>query len=392
MALRTSGQVDERIGVDDLHFLALLGVGIFNQVVLAESKTSKKLYAVKSIQKKSVISADETNYVRIEKRMLLLANKDRHPFLLNMHGCFQTENQLFFLVDYIAGGDLLLQIQREPSFRLEQAQLYAAEICLALKYLHERGIIHRNLKLSNILLDLEGHIKISDYRYCKEDMWHNARTHTFCGTTDRLPPEVLLDEGEGYGRAVDWWGLGIMLYQMLCYSTPFTGEDEDEIYNATLDNEPTWTANLSQDGKTILESLLQKKPDRRLGSGPTDAQEIMAHSFFKDTIWDDVYHKRVQVPFKPTVKHPRDTSNFDQDLQGREFTSVKQSEGPGKSFLLDPYLYPCTRQAVMINTCLNYRLTLCQIFHQQTRSISLTFHTLLATYNVRTCGHRHCRL
>ncbi|KAK5045864.1 hypothetical protein LTR84_008957 [Exophiala bonariae] len=329
MAMLTTGLEDEHIGVDDLNFLALLGVGVFNEVLLAESKTSKKLYAVKSLQKKSIISYNETNHVQIEKRVLLLANKDRHPFLLNMHVCFQTENQLFFLVNYVAGGNLLLHIQRGVRFRLEQAQFYAAEICLALKYLHEHGIIHRNLKLSDILLDLEGHIMISDYRYCKEDMWHNSRTHTFCGTNERLPPEVLLDEP--YGRAVDWWGFGIMLYQMLCYSTPFPGDDEDEIYDAILDDQPTMTSNLSPEGKSILQNLLQKKPERRLGSGPMDAQEIMSHRFFKDIIWDDVYHKRVEVPFKPTIRHPQDTSNFDQSLQECDFTPVGLSEGAGMS-------------------------------------------------------------
>lgn len=328
----TTGQVDERaLEPDDLNFLAPLGRGYFSQVTLTESKRSKKLYAVKSFEKKNVIDHDEIKHIKSERRMLLLANKHRHPFLLNLHACFQTGGQLFFVLDYIAGGDLLTRMLAE-SFSLDETRLYAAEICLGLKYLHEQGALHRNLKLSGILLDLEGHIKISDYTYCKEDMWYGSTTRTFCGTSEFLAPEVLLDKG--YGRAVDWWAFGVLLYQMLLGTSPFHGEDgEDELYDAILDDEPPYPENLSQDSVSILRSLLKKKPDSRLGSGPTDAQEVISHDFFKEVIWEDVYHKRVQVAFKPTIKYPQDTSNFDQGSWG-DFKPVTQSEGAGRSFSL----------------------------------------------------------
>jgi serine/threonine protein kinase len=209
---------------------------------------------------------------------------------------------------------LMLHIQR-GQFGTKRAQFYAAEVCLALKYFHENGVIYRDLKLDNILLTLDGHIKIADYGLCKEDMWYGSTTGTFCGTPEFMAPEILLDKK--YGRAVDWWAFGVLIYQMLLQQSPFRGEDEDEIYDAILADEPLYPIHMPRDSVSILQKLLTREPELRLGSGPTDAQEIMSHAFFRGVDWDDVYHKRVPAPFMPTIKNRADTSNFDS-----EFTSV----------------------------------------------------------------------
>ncbi len=235
------------------------------------------------------------------------------------------------------------------------SRFYAAEVCLALKYFHENGVIYRDLKLDNILLTLDGHIKIADYGLCKEEMWYGSTTSTFCGTPEFMAPEVrtllgclshmipfislsictgyvyktkrrllgahnallqiLLDKK--YGRAVDWWAFGVLIYQMLLQQSPFRGEDEDEIYDAILADEPLYPIHMPRDSVSILQKLLTREPDLRLGSGPTDAQEIMSHAFFRNINWDDVYHKRIPAPFQPQISSPTDTSNFDS-----EFTSV----------------------------------------------------------------------
>ncbi|RMZ85554.1 hypothetical protein DV737_g577, partial [Chaetothyriales sp. CBS 132003] len=303
-----------RIGLDHFNFLAVLGKGNFGKVMLAEAKTSKKLYAIKVLKKEFIIENDEVESTKSEKRVFLIANRERHPFLLNLHACFQTETRVYFVMEYISGGDLMLHIQR-GQFGLKRAQFYAAEVCLALKYFHENGVIYRDLKLDNILLTLDGHIKIADYGLCKEDMWYGSTTTTFCGTPEFMAPEILLDKK--YGRAVDWWAFGVLIYQMLLQQSPFRGEDEDEIYDAILADEPLYPIHMPRDSVSILQKLLTREPELRLGSGPGDAQEIMSHAFFKGVNWDDVYHKRVPTPFKPTVKDAKDTSNFDQ-----EFTSV----------------------------------------------------------------------
>lgn len=303
-----------RIGLDHFNFLAVLGKGNFGKVMLAETKTSKQLYAIKVLKKEFIIENDEVESTRSEKRVFLIANKERHPFLLNLHACFQTETRIYFVMEYISGGDLMLHIQR-GQFGTKRAQFYAAEVCLALKYFHENGVIYRDLKLDNILLTLDGHIKIADYGLCKEDMWYGSTTSTFCGTPEFMAPEILLDKK--YGRAVDWWAFGVLIYQMLLQQSPFRGEDEDEIYDAILADEPLYPIHMPRDSVSILQKLLTREPELRLGSGPTDAQEIMSHAFFRNVNWEDVYYKRVTPPFMPTVKSRADTSNFDS-----EFTSV----------------------------------------------------------------------
>jgi serine/threonine protein kinase len=139
--------------------------------------------------------------------------------------------------------------------------------------------------------------------------------------------QILLDKK--YGRAVDWWAFGVLIYQMLLQQSPFRGEDEDEIYDAILADEPLYPIHMPRDSVSILQKLLTREPEMRLGSGPTDAQEIMSHAFFRNINWDDIYHKRVQPPFTPQITSPTDTSNFD-----TEFTSVTPVLTPVQSGML----------------------------------------------------------
>lgn len=314
-----------RVGLSDFEFLAVLGKGNFGKVMLAETKASRKLYAIKVLKKEFIIEHDEVESTRSEKRVFLIANRERHPFLTNLHACFQTETRIYFVMEYVSGGDLMLHIQR-GQFGTRRAQFYAAEVCLALKYFHENGVTYRDLKLDNILLTPEGHIKIGDYGLCKEEMWYGSTTGTFCGTPEFMAPEILLDKK--YNRSVDWWAFGVLIYQMLLQQSPFRGEDEDEIYDAILADEPLYPIHMPRDSVSILQKLLTREPELRLGSGPTDAQEIMSHAFFRNVNWDDIYHKRVPPPFIPQMQGRADTSNFD-----TEFTSLKPDLTPVQSVL-----------------------------------------------------------
>ncbi|PVH96128.1 kinase-like protein [Periconia macrospinosa] len=313
------------MGIDQFDFIAVLGRGNFGKVMLAETKTTKQLYAIKVLKKESIIKNDDIESIRSEKRVFIIANKERHPFLYNLHGCFQTKTRIYFVMEYISGGDLMLHIQRQP-FDTQRARFYAAEVCLALKYFHENGVIYRDLKLDNILLAEDGHIKLADYGLCKENMWHGSTTSTFCGTPEFMAPEIIL--GMKYGTAVDWWTFGVLLYQMLLQQSPFRGDDEEEIYDAILTDEPLFPTHMQQDSISIVKQLLTRQPELRLGFGPTDALEIMSHPFFRNINWDDVYHKRLPVPFLPTVKDRADTGNFDS-----EFTSTQPALTPVHSIL-----------------------------------------------------------
>ncbi|CAG8525680.1 7877_t:CDS:10 [Ambispora gerdemannii] len=300
-----------KVGLEDFNFLAVLGKGNFGKVMLAEEKYNKQLYAIKVLKKEFIIENDEVESTRSEKRVFQAANRERHPFLVGLHSCFQTETRIYFVMEYVSGGDLMLHIQREQ-FTYRRAQFYAAEVLLALEYFHKQGIVYRDLKLDNILLTLDGHIKIADYGLCKEEMWFGNTTNTFCGTPEFMAPEILLEQK--YGRAVDWWAFGVLIYEMLLGQSPFRGDDEDEIFDAILEDEILYPINMSRDSVSILQRLLTRDPERRLGSGQSDAEEIKRHPFFKGVNWDDILGKKVPPPFLPSISSPTDTSNFDEEF------------------------------------------------------------------------------
>ncbi|WFD30956.1 protein kinase C [Malassezia sp. CBS 17886] len=317
-ALQTTAP--QKVTLNDFNFLAVLGKGNFGKVMLAEEKSSGQLFAIKVLKKEFIIENDEIDSTRSEKRVFLTAAKERHPFLLGLHSCFQTETRVYFVMEYVSGGDLMLHIQREQ-FNLHRARFYAAEVLLALEYFHKHGIIYRDLKLDNIMLTLDGHVKIADYGLCKEGMWHGNTTSTFCGTPEFMAPEILLEQR--YGRAVDWWAFGILLYEMLLGQAPFRGDDEEEIFDAILEDEPLYPIQMPRESVSLLQQLLTRDPARRLGAGKRDADEIKAHPFFRDVDWDDLLHKRATPPFCPTLKNASDTTWFD-----TEFTREKPTLTP----------------------------------------------------------------
>lgn len=299
------------VTLDDFNFLAVLGKGNFGKVMLAEEKQTGVLYAIKVLKKEFIIENDEIDSTRSEKRVFLTVARERHPFLLNLHSCFQTETRVYFVMEYVGGGDLMLHIQRQQ-FNLHRAKFYAAEVLLALEYFHKHGIIYRDLKLDNIMLTLDGHVKIADYGLCKENMWYGNTTSTFCGTPEFMAPEILLEQR--YGRAVDWWAFGILLYEMLLGQAPFRGDDEDEIFDAILEDDPLYPIQMPRDSVSLLQRLLTRDPARRLGAGPNDADDVKAHPFFRDVNWDDLINKRVPPPFCPTLRHASDTEWFDTEV------------------------------------------------------------------------------
>lgn len=300
-----------KVGLNDFQFLAVLGKGNFGKVMLAESRNAKRLCAIKVLKKDFVIENDEIESLGSEKSVLLTASKKSHPFLIHLHCCFQTANRIYFVMEYVSGGDLMWHIQK-ARFSQRRAQFYAAEVLLGLEYFHQCGIVYRDLKLDNILLTTDGHIKIADYGLCKEDMWYGNTTSTFCGTPEFMAPEILKEQR--YGKAVDWWAFGVLLYQMLLGQSPFRGRDEDEIFNAILTDEPLYPIQMARESVEILQALLTRDPSKRLGGGPRDSQELKEHPYFRNINFDDVLALKVAPPYLPEIKNEHDVSNFDDEF------------------------------------------------------------------------------
>uniref|UniRef100_A0AAV2LPI9 non-specific serine/threonine protein kinase n=1 Tax=Knipowitschia caucasica TaxID=637954 RepID=A0AAV2LPI9_KNICA len=260
-------------------------------------------------------NADEVAHTLTESRVL---KNTRHPFLTSLKYSFQTKDRLCFVMEYVNGGELFFHLSRERVFSEDRTRFYGAEIVSALDYLHSAKIVYRDLKLENLMLDKDGHIKITDFGLCKEGITDTATMKTFCGTPEYLAPEVL--EDNDYGRAVDWWGLGVVTYEMMCGRLPFYNQDHEKLFELILMEEIKFPRTLSADAKSLLSGLLIKDPNKRLGGGPDDAKEIMRHSFFNAVDWQDVYDKKLVPPFMPQVSSETDTRYFDEEFTAQTIT------------------------------------------------------------------------
>uniref|UniRef100_A0A665WKH6 protein kinase C n=1 Tax=Echeneis naucrates TaxID=173247 RepID=A0A665WKH6_ECHNA len=301
--------------MEDFSCISVLGRGHFGKVLLAEYKKSGKLYAIKALKKGDIVTRDEVDSLMCERRIFEVINSSRHPFLVNLYGCFQTTDHVCFVMAYSPGGDLMTHIHTSI-FTEKQALFYSSCVLLGLEFLHKNHIVYRDLKLDNLLMDADGFVRIADFGLCKEGMGHGDRTSTFCGTPEFLAPEVLTDNN--YTRSVDWWGLGVLIYEMLVGESPFPGDDEEEVFDSIVNDDVRFPRFLSPVPVSLIQKLLQKNPEMRLGAGEDDASEIKRDRFFQGTDWDALLARKVKPPFLPVIRAPQDVSNFDE-----EFTRLK---------------------------------------------------------------------
>lgn len=307
---------NSKMKMEDFRCISVLGRGHFGKVLLAEYKKTEKLYAIKALKKRDIVNRDEVDSLMSERRIFEMS----HPFLVNLHGCFQTSEHVCFVMEYSPGGDLMIHIHNNV-FSEVQARFYSACVLLGLEFLHQKEIVYRDLKLDNLLMDADGFIKITDFGLCKEGMGHGDRTSTFCGTPEFLAPEVLTDDN--YTRAVDWWGMGVLIFEMLVGESPFPGEDEEEVFDSIVNDDVHYPSCLTLDSVSIIQKLLKKNPLKRLGGGEEDANEVKGEKFFKTIDWDALLAKKVKPPFLPSIKESMDVSNFD-----REFTKLQPVLSP----------------------------------------------------------------
>eukprot|EP00026_Physarum_polycephalum_P004256 Phypoly_transcript_04273.p1 GENE.Phypoly_transcript_04273~~Phypoly_transcript_04273.p1 ORF type:complete len:440 (+),score=72.01 Phypoly_transcript_04273:858-2177(+) len=261
---------------------------------------------MKVLSKEMLVQSRAVANTLTEKELL---KRFDHPNIVSLKYCFQTTTHLYMVMDYISGGELFYHLGELGNFSESRARFYASQIILAIGFLHEHGIIYRDLKPENLLLDMNGDICLCDFGLAKEIYQTNDITHTFCGSLEYMAPEVL--KGLGYGRAVDWWSLGTIIYELLTGLPPFYSENPVHMQDKIL-NEPLVTPDhLSPAAKDLLAKLLHRDPRYRLGAGPTDAAEIRGHPFFQHTDWLNMLLKRVEPPFKPHLLDEEDTRYFD---------------------------------------------------------------------------------
>ncbi|EAA36586.3 hypothetical protein GE21DRAFT_2038 [Neurospora crassa] len=319
--------------LSDFHRIRTLGTGTFARVVLVRPANGteidrQKVYALKILRKTEVIRLKQIDHVRHERQ--ILQDVTGHPFITSLQASFSDHDFLYLLLDYIPGGELFTYLRKYRRFDEEMARFYAAEIVLVLEYLHEEqgGIAYRDMKPENLLLDADGHIKLVDFGFAKRlgynDVERPVETYTLCGTPEYLAPEVI--QNKGHTTAVDWWALGILIYEFLTGYPPFYHNNPLEIYRQIVEKPVLFPSSteISEEAKDIIRSFCTVDRTMRLGNMSGGAARVKAHPWFKGVDWEAVEQRRHKGPIIPHLSHPGDASCFDvypeQDVHNEAYT------------------------------------------------------------------------
>ncbi|KAG6007086.1 hypothetical protein E4U21_006348 [Claviceps maximensis] len=294
-----------KYSLGDFEILRTLGTGSFGRVHLVQSKHNQRFYAIKVLKKAQVVKMKQVEHTNDERRML---SDVKHPFLITLWGTFQDWRSLYMVMDFVEGGELFSLLRKSGRFPNPVAKFYAAEATLALEYLHSKNIIYRDLKPENLLLDRHGHLKITDFGFAKKVP---DKTWTLCGTPDYLAPEVVANKG--YNKSVDWWSLGILIYEMLCGYTPFWDSGSPmRIYENILKGRVKYPPYINPDAQNLLERLITADLTKRLGNLYGGPQDVKSHPWFAEVTWDRLARKDIDAPYTPPVKAGTgDASQFD---------------------------------------------------------------------------------
>ncbi|CAF1030801.1 unnamed protein product [Adineta steineri] len=320
-----------RVDMSDFELLKVLGTGAYGKVFLVRKITGAdlgKLYAMKVLKKAAILQKAKTaEHIKTERQVL--ESIRQIPFLVSLHYAFQSDAKLHLVMDYVSGGELFTHLNKRQHFTEQDAKIYIAELTLALGQLHKLGIIYRDIKLENILLDSDGHIVLADFGLSKEFRPDDAdkRTYSFCGTIEYMAPEVVKGGDAGHDFTVDWWSLGVLTFELLTGASPFTVDGDKntqpEISKRIIKNQPLIPNHISKVAKDFILKLLMKNPKRRLGA--KGLEDVKRHPFFgPDIVWDAIAQKRNPAPIKPKIKDEMDTSNF-----ADEFTRLPLTDSPG---------------------------------------------------------------
>ena len=312
--------------LEDFSPLKVLGRGSFGKVVLVRLEKTKKLYAMKILKKELVIKRKQVNHTMTERSLL---EKLNHPFIVKLFYAFQDKTKLYFITEFMQGGELFFHLRRNPQYKEKSVKFYMSEILLAIDYMHKNNFIYRDLKPENILIDKYGHIKLTDFGLSKLLDEEEQKTYTLCGTAEYLAPEIIFEKG--YDKTCDWFSFGVVLFEMLCGIHPFKqkkGKFNPQIYKMKIQI----PENISKCAKDLIEKLLNSNPRERIGYN--GSEEIMNHEFFKDIDFDKVIIKQYKPPFIPKLDSEGDLRYFDKGFTEENvesFPDKKILENNGKS-------------------------------------------------------------
>lgn len=336
---------------EDLECIKTVGTGTFGRVMLIRNKRHKSVhepdpesrnhiidkkpsivparhgyYALKMLNISQVIKLRQVDHVKNEKNCLLAI---QNPFIVQLFWTYRDDNYLYMLLEYVPGGELFTYLRNAHKFENDKALFYAAEIVSALAGLHEKDIIYRDMKPENVLIDCQGHVKLTDFGFAKKV---KDRTWTLCGTPEYLAPEII--QSKGHGKAVDWWSLGILIYEMLAGFPPFFDENPFDIYRKILENRLEFPRHFESNARDLIKRLLVDDRTRRLGCLRKGSQDVMDHKWFstRGFTWDDVYNRKLRPPILPIVNHPGDHQNFEDFDDDEEFATDEATDEDREKF------------------------------------------------------------
>ncbi|XP_055376245.1 cAMP-dependent protein kinase catalytic subunit 3 [Condylostylus longicornis] len=300
----TTGKGRRQYNMDDFQMLKTIGTGTFGRVCLCKDKINDTYSAMKILAMTDVIRLKQVEHVKNEKSILEEIN---HPFIVNLLWSTKDDCCLYMLFEYVSGGELFSYLRNSGRFNSQTANFYASEIVLALEYLHSLSVVYRDLKPENLLINRDGHLKITDFGFAKK---LKDRTWTLCGTPEYLAPEII--QSKGHNRAVDWWALGILIYEMLVGYPPFYDDNPFGIYEKILSGKIEWPRHMDGVAKDLIKKLLVLDRTKRMGNMKNGADDVKRHRWFKHLNWNDVLNKKITPPIVPQVSFDGDTSNFDE--------------------------------------------------------------------------------
>jgi serine/threonine protein kinase len=277
----------KKVGLKDFEILGDLGSGQFGKVKKAQLKGTNQIFAMKVMKKEDIVKNGMVESCKAEKAIM---QNITHPYIVKLHYAFQTKDKLYLVMDLLSGGELFEHLSKAGKFSEEKCRLFSAQVASALDHVHKNNIIYRDLKPENLVLDGEGHCVLTDFGLAKQNMGSGNQTYTFCGTPEYVAPEIL--KGTGHNKAVDWWSLGILIYEMLTGLPPFYSENVNEMYELILNKQLTFPDFVSNDAKDIITQLLQRDPSKRL----SDGDKIKAHAFYSSIDWQKLSRREIKAP------------------------------------------------------------------------------------------------